>query len=54
MAGYGTVRTWARLLGYEKHAQLLQQTLDEEGVADQGLSALAQSINIAAEGVKPV
>jgi len=53
MAGYGTVRTWARLLGYEKHAQLLQQTLDEEGVADQELSALAQSINIAAEGVKP-
>ncbi len=53
MAGYGTVRTWARLLGYEKHAQLLQQTLDEEGVADQGLSALAQSINITAESAKP-
>lgn len=48
MAGYGTVRTWARLLGYEKQAQLLQQTLDEEGGADQGLSALAQSINIVA------
>jgi hypothetical protein len=30
MAGYGTARTWARLLGYENQAQLLQQTLDEE------------------------
>ena len=49
MAGYGTVRTWARLLGYEQHAQTLQKTLDEEGAADQGLTALAQSINIAAD-----
>lgn len=49
LAGYGTVRTWARLLGYEDHAQLLQQTLDEEGQTDQALSSLAQSINIAAE-----
>ncbi|MEP7346728.1 MAG: DUF892 family protein, partial [Gemmatimonadaceae bacterium] len=52
MAGYGTVRTWARLLGYEAHAQLLQQTLDEEGATDQGLTALAQSINIAAENAE--
>ena len=27
MAGYGTVRTYARLLGYERQAQLLQETL---------------------------
>ena len=30
MAGYGTCRTWARTLGYESQALLLQTTLDEE------------------------
>ena len=35
MAGYGTVRTYAELLGQEDLAQLLQQTLDEERQADQ-------------------
>jgi ferritin-like metal-binding protein YciE len=50
MAGYGTVRTWARLLGYEKHAELLQRTLDEEQATDIDLTALAESsINIEAE-----
>jgi ferritin-like metal-binding protein YciE len=29
MAGYGTVRTWARLLGRDDQADLLQQTLNE-------------------------
>lgn len=49
MAGYGTVRTWARLLGREDHATLLQQTLDEERDTDESLSALAESsINIEA------
>lgn len=49
MAGYGTVRTWARLLGYEDHEQLLQQTLDEERETDEALTALAESsINIEA------
>ncbi len=42
MAGYGTVRTWAKLLGYPKHAQVLQQTLDEEGETDQALTELAE------------
>ena len=31
IAGYGTVRTYARQLGFENQADLLQQTLDEEG-----------------------
>jgi ferritin-like metal-binding protein YciE len=49
MAGYGTVRTWARLLGYEDHANLLQQTLDEEGDTDKLLTALAETgINVEA------
>jgi ferritin-like metal-binding protein YciE len=47
MAGYGCVRTYARLLGYEEQADLLQQTLDEEGETDKLLTALAESsINI--------
>jgi ferritin-like metal-binding protein YciE len=50
IAGYGTVRTYAQQLGFTRHAELLQQTLDEEGEADKRLSALAEnSINIEAE-----
>ena len=50
MAGYGTVRTYARQLGFENQAELLQQTLDEEGKADQLLTELAEAgINIEAE-----
>jgi ferritin-like metal-binding protein YciE len=49
MAGYGTVRNWARVLGEERQAQLLQQTLDEEGETDKRLTALAErSINVEA------
>jgi len=43
MAGYGTVRTWAYLLGEAEACRLLQQTLDEEGQADKKLTALAES-----------
>jgi ferritin-like metal-binding protein YciE len=50
MAGYGTCRTWARLLGYEKQTALLQQTLDEEQATDLLLTDIATSqINIDAE-----
>jgi ferritin-like metal-binding protein YciE len=50
MAGYGTCRTWARTLGYESQAQLLQTTLDEEQQTDLDLTAIAvASINIDAE-----
>ena len=49
MAGYGTVRAWAQLLGFDQHVELLQQTLDEEGEADKTLTQLAESsINIEA------
>ena len=44
MAGYGCVRTFARLLGYDKAADLLQETLDEEGEADETLTELAETI----------
>lgn len=50
MAGYGCVRTYARTLGLDAQADLLQQTLDEEGEADHLLTAIAESsINIEAE-----
>ncbi len=49
MAGYGTVRTFAQQLGHTELADLLQQTLDEEGAADKKLPKLAESrINKAA------
>jgi len=49
IAGYGTVRTYAQVLGEERQAQLLQETLDEEGEADKLLTQLAEaSINIEA------
>jgi ferritin-like metal-binding protein YciE len=49
IAGYGTVRTYAQLLGEKDAAKLLQQTLDEEGEADKRLSQLAESsINVEA------
>jgi ferritin-like metal-binding protein YciE len=50
MAGYGTVRTFAEQLGETRQAQLLQQTLDEEGETDKLLTALAKSrVNVDAE-----
>jgi ferritin-like metal-binding protein YciE len=49
MAGYGTVRTWAGLLGEDEAEQLLQQTLDEEKEADEKLNGLAEQINVQAE-----
>jgi ferritin-like metal-binding protein YciE len=49
MAGYGCVRTYAKLLGDEQSAKLLQETLDEEAAADEKLTKLAETtINVAA------
>ena len=49
MASYGTVRTYANLLGRKAWADLLQQTLNEEKGADQKLNALAEHINMEAK-----
>jgi ferritin-like metal-binding protein YciE len=55
IAGYGCVRTFADLLGYGLlgyggAAALLQQTLDEEGAADEKLTRLAETvINVKAD-----
>ena len=42
MAAYGTLVAWARVLGLDDAADLLQQTLDEEKAADEKLSSLAE------------
>lgn len=45
MAGYGTARSFAELLGEHEARELLQQTLNEEEEADQVLTNLAGDIN---------
>ncbi|MFZ0807144.1 MAG: ferritin-like domain-containing protein [Candidatus Sulfotelmatobacter sp.] len=55
MAGYGTARTFATMLGENDAADLLEQTLSEEKEADDKLTDLAGEINAAAnseEGVE--
>jgi ferritin-like metal-binding protein YciE len=49
IAGYGTARTYAKLLGDDQGEGLLQATLNEESETDKKLTKLATSaINIAA------
>jgi ferritin-like metal-binding protein YciE len=49
IAGYGTARTYAELVGDKEGAKLLQTTLQEEEETDKKLTALAKSsINVAA------
>lgn len=48
IASYGTVRTYAQLLGEDEAVELLQQTLDEEKEADQKLNGIAEQINVEA------
>lgn len=41
IAAYGTVRTYAKELGYSTVEHLLQKTLDEEGASDKALTRIA-------------
>lgn len=43
IAGYGTVRTYAELLGHGEHVTLLERTLQEEEETDERLTELAES-----------
>ncbi len=43
IAAYGCLRTYAQLLGYDKAARLLSETLSEEEAADEKLNAIAES-----------
>jgi ferritin-like metal-binding protein YciE len=50
MAGYGSVRTWAAIMGHAEHVDLLQATLDEEKATNHTLTKLAlDTVNDAAE-----
>jgi ferritin-like metal-binding protein YciE len=49
IAGYGTARGLARRLGENEIAEILQQTLNEEALADKKLTSIAESqVNLAA------
>jgi ferritin-like metal-binding protein YciE len=51
MAGYGCARTYAHMLGNERAASLLQQTLMEEKETDEKLTRLAEEmVNVQAVG----
>jgi ferritin-like metal-binding protein YciE len=45
MAGYGTARNFAELLGLDEVVELLEQTLEEEKAADQKLTAISRNVN---------
>ena len=49
MAAYGTVRTFAEILGNESQADLLDQTLEEEKHADAVLPGIADTANTKAD-----
>jgi ferritin-like metal-binding protein YciE len=51
IAAYGSLRTWAEILGHTELVALLDETLDEEKAADDKLTAIAVTINVdAADG----
>jgi ferritin-like metal-binding protein YciE len=45
MAGYGSVREYAVLLGQKEIASLLDETLEEEKAADEKLTGIAKKVN---------
>jgi ferritin-like metal-binding protein YciE len=52
IAGYGTARTFAKILGQQEAEKLLQETLNEESETDKKLTELAESnINMEAAHV---
>jgi ferritin-like metal-binding protein YciE len=51
IAGYGSVKTYADLLGEDEAAELLSETLQEEKETDEKLTEAAQAINAEADRV---
>ncbi|MGB8478152.1 MAG: ferritin-like domain-containing protein [Acidobacteriaceae bacterium] len=45
IAGYGSVRSFAQLLGKADIVELLEETLEEEKAADQKLTKISESVN---------
>lgn len=50
IAGYGTVRRFAKVMGHTEVYDLLTQTLDEESMTDEKLTMLSDTINVQANG----
>ena len=44
ISGYGTMRTFAQILGHQEAVRLLSETLKEEEAADKLLSGISQSL----------
>ena len=53
IAAYGTVRTYAEILGEQNAVSLLEKTLEEEKETDQKLTELAEGINVEAAAAEP-
>lgn len=43
MAAYGTLIAWAKAMGHDEAASLLEETLEEEKAADEKLTSIAES-----------
>ncbi len=48
IAGYGSARNFAKLLGMDEVAGTLQETLDEEGATDKKLTQMSRNVNVEA------
>jgi ferritin-like metal-binding protein YciE len=46
IAAYGTLATYAKILGYSEAKELLGQTLEEEKQTDESLTSIAADINV--------
>jgi ferritin-like metal-binding protein YciE len=49
MAGYGSARDFAKLLGQDEIAELLEETLEEEKAADKKLTSISVQVNAEAQ-----
>jgi len=49
IATYGTLCTWAKLLGYNEALELLKLNLNEEEETDEALSVIAETVNSEAQ-----
>jgi ferritin-like metal-binding protein YciE len=49
MAGYGTVRSYAEILGQSEISEILEETLEEERAADQKLTEISHKLNSEAQ-----
>ncbi len=49
IASYGTLCTWAKLLGYSDALELLKLNLNEEEETDEALSVIAETVNSEAQ-----